>query len=138
MSGFISLLFGIKLQLLCKGKIKRERRVEKRQLKYNMAFTMHKSSGHVDVVFRNPSASYNPEIDNEPEMTTVNVKKSRLKWVILCVSIILLLSLSAQEKSKCTILTYLYLMPRGIAIAEDGRGNKFVELVAFIYIDTQK
>ena len=82
-----------------------------------MAYTVHKRSGDVDVVFRNPAASHNPEIDNEPKKTTFDVKKSCNKRVIICVSIIVVILLiglpilvwQTSKNSKRFILTYFFL-----------------------------
>ena len=98
-----------------------------------MAYTVHKRSGDVNVVFRNPAASHNPEIEDKPGKATFDVKKSCNKKVIICVSIIVMILLiglpilvwQIMERSKCLILiwsSYIHLFARAV-IAVDGYGE---------------
>ena len=75
---------------------------------------MQKRSCNVNVVFKNPTATRNPDIDSEPGMATIGVNKLRLKGIIISVFIIIVILLiglpilvwQIMEKSKCLILTF--------------------------------
>ena len=76
---------------------------------------MPKRSINVNVVFKNPTATRNPEIDIKPEVPKIGVNKLRLKGIIISVFIIIVILLiglpilvwQIMEKSKCLILTFL-------------------------------